>query len=552
MVKKEKSLKRKNTKRVGSLIIAVLLVVAYFSQSSSVIIKSYAAAATKNKAIVIIPGIAGSSLETMSGDHIWLTTDINKLMQMECNEDGTSINELRNKKGDIHLIELGCLRLETSLIFYFGTKYDVKLFTYDWRLSCSEAAIKLQQLVQPYSEVIIVAHSMGGLVASKFLANSSENRAKVSKVIAIGTPFTGSVKGLYVMETGEFASIASGLNDTFKSLAKNFPAVYELLPTKDYLKGNDPYISKTQTNGVEQTLSTHGLSWSYMRGRPWGRTSSNLVKPMFGRAQSFHNSLVVNGSHIANGLLTEYHMIIGFGQDTPSRVIYNSDGTIKKYELNNNGDGTVTTASAVYNRGSNTVLHVRTSHFGLTWNSTVIDMVKEIIKGTGSSIPSTVSKNSDNSKELYPTNEKGWLIGEDNNRTEVLVYSGKLDRMRNSKGEELKTIGNTIFLEKEDGSRETYGTVWSLGNHSYQYSFLNKEVSYEVVPEKNTEAEMVVSYMSDGYYTKSLSASDISSAFSMTVSDNNGKNIAVENEHKTSVVFVESTNEELAEMNNTR
>ena len=512
--------------------------------------------AANKKAIIIIPGIGGTSLREKNGDHLWVSFLPAKLQKLACSEIGDSLNTLEIEDSTLHIGEAGCNVMYMELYSSYYPQYDVKIFRYDWRLGCSSAAEQLQQLVQNYSNIIIVAHSMGGLVASKYLALSKENRLKTSKVIAIGTPFTGAVKGLHVMETGDFSSFLSltSQKDTIKSLVCNFPSVYELLPTSHYLDGDDPYIEFVQNNGSTRVLTTSSGAWGYMSNRPWGKKSNGFTKPMFNEAKAFHSSLELdeNGEHVANGLTNEFHMIIGIGQDTPSKIIYNNDKTVKKYEMNNNGDGTVTSASAVFNRGANTVLHVRSSHVNLMSNSSVINMVKKIIAGTDSSIPSTININQKNSLLNFKqqTNEKGWIIGEDNDRTEVIVYSGELGKLKNSKGEDLIIDGDTIYYkESENGVMIPYGSVWDLGNQSYQYVFKNNDVSFTVESFDEKKCEMEISYLSNGYYTKSVSCSIPSSTCFVMVSSNVERNISVSDNSGKPVALSERSMNQLAEMN---
>lgn len=486
------------------------------------------AAASHTKAIIFIPGIAGSSLKNNANQTLWLSTNTSYLNKLACYENGTSKNQI-STPAENHIIDNLSNNIINSLNNNFSSTHDIILFKYDWRLSCATAALKLEQVVQNYSEVVFVAHSMGGLVASKFLAKSSANRAKVSKVITIGTPYTGAVKGLYVMETGNLTEILSiplvpltNIQTTIKNLVCNFPAVYELLPNINYLNGNAPYITAT-SNGNTQTKTTHYDSWSFMKQRPWGLTASGQVKQMFNNAESFHSSLYVNNSHIANGNLIEYHMIIGFGKNTPSTVVY-KNGKISKYKYENNGDGTVTTASAVNNRGSNTVLHVRASHLDLIKNTTVINKVIDIIRGYSSSIPST---SANPSTAPLQTNEKGWLIDEDNDRTEVLVYSGSLGRLKTSDGMLIEQIGDTLYYQDENGDSIEYGTVWCLEDGSYQYEFYNNDFSFVIMPNQpNTPYSIEISYMSDGYYTKSVYRNNETSVLGFNVSSNVTKTVA--------------------------
>ena len=127
----------------------------------------------------------------------------------------------------------GCLAAPSGSTASAPSWTAVLFFPYDWRKSNATSAASLAIAINnTYDNVILVAHSMGGLVASKYCANSSANRGKVDKLITIGTPYTGSPQLVYVAETGDFNPLLS--NSKIKELVVNFPAVYQLIPTVRY------------------------------------------------------------------------------------------------------------------------------------------------------------------------------------------------------------------------------------------------------------------------------------------------------------------------------
>ena len=79
-------------------------------------------------------------------------------------------------------------------------------------------AICLKQKVNEYDSVIIVAHSMGGLVTAHMLKDVSI-RQKIQKVITLGTPYLGSLEMLPVMSHGHFGYIDTALENLPKVLA---------------------------------------------------------------------------------------------------------------------------------------------------------------------------------------------------------------------------------------------------------------------------------------------------------------------------------------------
>ncbi|MBX3001681.1 MAG: alpha/beta fold hydrolase, partial [Caldilineaceae bacterium] len=80
-------------------------------------------------------------------------------------------------------------------------------YPYDWRKDLTPTAAALNTLIDEARQksgkdkVVIVAHSMGGLVARNYLLRYGTK--KVDQVITMGTPYLGSVLALKVLEIGD-------------------------------------------------------------------------------------------------------------------------------------------------------------------------------------------------------------------------------------------------------------------------------------------------------------------------------------------------------------
>jgi pimeloyl-ACP methyl ester carboxylesterase len=116
------------------------------------------------------------------------------------------------------------------------------VFAYDWRRSNVTAAVQLKEYVEVVKrfhpeadQVNILAHSMGGLVARRYIL---DNPGTVNKLITLGSPWLGAPKAINVMETGDFLDFAQHLviifKSTLKQLAEFFPGPQELLPSPAY------------------------------------------------------------------------------------------------------------------------------------------------------------------------------------------------------------------------------------------------------------------------------------------------------------------------------
>jgi len=76
----------------------------------------------------------------------------------------------------------------------FGDEYEVVVFNYNWLTDTRYAVRDFAQFMKDnnYTESILIGHSMGGLVATEYLALGAESRARVDKFIAMAVPFYGS------------------------------------------------------------------------------------------------------------------------------------------------------------------------------------------------------------------------------------------------------------------------------------------------------------------------------------------------------------------------
>jgi pimeloyl-ACP methyl ester carboxylesterase len=122
----------------------------------------------------------------------------------------------------------------------FGPAQVVQV-PYDWRRSNTRSAqhlhATLENALRGYpsdTRVVVVAHSMGGLVARRFLA-TSPLAERCRMLITIGTPYRGAIKALDALVNG--VGIPGPAGHGLTTLLRSLPSVYELLPTYDCLVG---------------------------------------------------------------------------------------------------------------------------------------------------------------------------------------------------------------------------------------------------------------------------------------------------------------------------
>jgi pimeloyl-ACP methyl ester carboxylesterase len=217
--------------------------------------------------VVVVPGIMGSVLQK-DGQDIWTVDNVlGKAITIPQSEpsfdsllltdDSPDVDDLNDGIQATRLVErpllvpsFGKVGDYQSLKNYLFEYFDLKMgdlqndepanyfeFPYDWRRYNSVAARKLGDLIEqklrlwrhseeglPDSKVILIAHSMGGLVCRHYL-EVLKGWKNCRLLITLGTPHRGSVNSLERLCNG----MKIGWSD-LSDLTRSFTSVYELLP----------------------------------------------------------------------------------------------------------------------------------------------------------------------------------------------------------------------------------------------------------------------------------------------------------------------------------
>jgi pimeloyl-ACP methyl ester carboxylesterase len=167
-------------------------------------------------------------------------------------------------------------------------KPRVFVFAYDWRKSNVETADALKDYVgcvkrfYPNKKVDIIAHSMGGLVARRYILDNYNNHP-IDKMVSIGTPWLGAPKAIHSLETGVFIipnfgatrlesagnmAVARGL----RAVMRTFPGPMQLLPSEYYFNLNySDYPSATSPYpfAVRRYPWSDTIDYNYSQTRNW-------------------------------------------------------------------------------------------------------------------------------------------------------------------------------------------------------------------------------------------------------------------------------------------
>ncbi|MDV2496457.1 MAG: hypothetical protein RX316_09670 [bacterium] len=206
--------------------------------------------------VLFIPGILGSMLKTASGEVIWGKNAKPSIKEIRFEPKSPSL-----KATILDAYPLGVTRVDIygkfkeSILNAIGGRGDFVEFPYDWRTDLNEVADTLhKRLTNDWAKqfknkrIIIVAHSMGGVVAWRWKNKYLRKRKypfTIEKLVLLGVPLKGSCEMLRMLLQGyrppPCASPAENLIYKFifselHPAAFTFQSVFELLPDDDDLK----------------------------------------------------------------------------------------------------------------------------------------------------------------------------------------------------------------------------------------------------------------------------------------------------------------------------
>jgi pimeloyl-ACP methyl ester carboxylesterase len=311
--------------------------------------------------VVLLPGITGSVLER-NGREVWGTSIESVLRGLF--SGGQSVQDLRLEHDEPDADDIGdgvrATRLVNDVHLFPGlwaidgyTKVAARLrqrlrlssganyyeLPYDWRRDNRVAARKLQResaqwltrrrTTHPDAKLVLIAHSMGGLVSRYFLevlGGWRDTRA----LVTFGTPYRGSLNALDSLVNGVRKA---GILD-LTELTRSFTSIYQLLPIYPCLDlgtGTLARLSETDIPGLNQA-------------------QHDRVRA----AEAFHREIesaarTNQGSVAAGTIRYAIRPVVGIDQPTSQTAIRRSNAVDLLRSRNGtdeSGDGTVPRVSA--------------------------------------------------------------------------------------------------------------------------------------------------------------------------------------------------------------
>jgi pimeloyl-ACP methyl ester carboxylesterase len=335
-------------------------------------------------AVIVIPGIMGSELvDTEAGDVLWglsprsylrFWTTKGSLERLQVTDQ-----EREGRTGRIRAT--GLLRFPAASPIFGGFEPYTRLvrairrslihpdalfeFAYDWRLPVAFNAARLSDAVEAHlrrwqlhhlgskdASVVLVAHSMGGLVARYFTETLGGN-STVRKTVTLGTPFFGAVKAAYLLNAGRGSPVPLP-RIRLRELALSLPGVHDLLPS---------YRCVDDTGGRQLTpedvcnLGGDGelAEASFAMQRNLAKLGTNGLRTIVGVEQPTMQSM-----RLVRGVVVPQRHIVEAGARTDHR-----------------GDGTVYVEAAL--GGVEPISYLPQSHAGLARSPEAIAAVVAIL-----------------------------------------------------------------------------------------------------------------------------------------------------------------------------
>jgi pimeloyl-ACP methyl ester carboxylesterase len=231
--------------------------------------------------VVVLPGILGSTLQR-KGQDVWAVSPSallrgiwtlgSSVTDLALKDDPPELEDLGDGitapslLPDLHLIPGlwkidGYRKLTKSILNTFDVKPGENYFEfpYDWRRDNRVHAKRLQRNAigwlkrwrekAPNAKLILIAHSMGGLI-SRYYLEKLEGWRDTKALITFGTPYRGSLKALNFIANGVQKKVGPKVLLDLSDLLRSLTSVYQLLPIYPCCTNGGPMQRVTEATGI--------------------------------------------------------------------------------------------------------------------------------------------------------------------------------------------------------------------------------------------------------------------------------------------------------------
>ena len=296
--------------------------------------------------IIFVHGFAGSFL-ACSNDELWPPTPFSgeDLLDMRLAEDGVSRHPDACDAQPTGIIDsaYGTTPIYETALDYLNEVRpdDHHVYVWDWRKDPRTQMLGLNTMVndalqgelqkkQGVTKVVLMAHSMGGLVVRKYIDDPGFAK-KVSRVVTIGTPYWGSPKALLPLALGITAPGGADPLDhlladsALREMFRNLTGGYFLYPSEKF----GPWLS---VDGRTPSPMDRAALLDYVGGTLGG--NANLLAKALDAHKNELDGFKLNG--------VDYRAYVGTGFSTIGRIRLIPGGDEDQLEIGwVNGDVTV-------------------------------------------------------------------------------------------------------------------------------------------------------------------------------------------------------------------
>lgn len=381
---------------------------------------------TKNdavKGIYIVPGLLGSRLYNDDGTEVWadlaLAGDIisygifgerGSVFSQNKHGEGTrsQTDAVQDTFGTTNVYEPLIEGISDMLAQYqLDQSYEVNFFPYHWMedLQGAVEALEADIAAKGYQKIILIGHSMGGVLSAAYVGSSQKNKAMIEKVILLGAPLWGTYAALQPIETGtttlfngQLSSVLQEilntlilkpfLADYIRNFAKNSPGFYQLLPSEEYIASLP----------MKYNFSEIADSETYYKILSKSQKINNNI--LFGNERSqkkFRETVFAEG--VVNQLAQVDTVLMGTasGFITPTNVAYRRQLITGKSVYQNiiftrDGDSTVSGISALLNGQIPYINYEGITHGDLASDEMVLNNIYKLIRGEAVELSTEIPK----------------------------------------------------------------------------------------------------------------------------------------------------------------
>lgn len=214
-------------------------------------------------------------------------------------------------------------------VFPYDFRYELDIISSScWQISERKSLSSFIQEVKyktGATEVDLLCHSMGGLVALNYLVSNPENINNVGRIVLLGSPLFGVAKAFVSLVCGAppdeiydyLAGLWSPTRKEWKNISKFFSSPYQLIPSRHLTEGIGSFVS---INGQDQSYEqAHGKNPGDIINK-----DTIICKELLHSSYDWKNNFIANLQKYWNTLSLHLYFIQGTGVPTPVKydIVY--------------------------------------------------------------------------------------------------------------------------------------------------------------------------------------------------------------------------------------